>query len=259
MTVRYSKDPTTLQHPASLLKMMTALVVRDWVNDAALDDIILVDISDEHPPTTAQLRAGDLISLRDLIYGMMVPSGNDAALALSRVVGTQILQTEGVQGNPRTRFLQAMADKAVELDLQGAVFETPHGASDLHSRLSAEQSIKLLAECYKDPTLREIMATQSREITVTGVNARTYTVHHTIDVDGPVLLPEFVMGKTGTQVAAGAGYCVAIVWSNPAGDLLATVVMNSSSTEDRFLDLRKLMNLDLAQPISLTKDQLTDE
>lgn len=251
MTVRYSKDPTTLQHPASLLKMMTALVVRDWVNDAAMDDIVLVDVSDEHPPTTAQLRAGDLISLRDLIYGMMLPSGNDAALALSRVVGTQILQAEGVQGDPRTRFLQAMADKAVELDLHGAVFETPHGGgADRQSRMSAEQSIKLLTECYKDLTLREIMAAQSREITITGVNARTYTVHHTIDVDGPVLLPEFVMGKTGSHAPAGAGYCVAIVWSNPAGGLRATVVMNSSSTEDRFLDLRKLMDLEIAQPLS---------
>lgn len=251
MTIRYSKDPTTLQHPASLLKMMTALVARDWVNNAAMDDIVTVDISDMHLPTTAQLQVGDLISLRDLFYGMLVPSGNDAALTMSRVVGTQILQAEGVQGDPRTRFLQAMADKAVELDLQGAVFETPHGGgADRQSRLSAEHSIKLLTECYNDPTLREIMSAQSREITVTGVNARTYTVHHTLDIDGPVLLPEFIMGKTGSHVAAGAGYCVAIIWANPTGGLRATVVMNATTVEDRVLDLRKLMDFDIAKPLT---------
>lgn len=251
MTVRYSKDHTSVQHPASLLKMMTALVVRDWVSDAQLDDTVIVEIGDEHPPTTAQLRAGDVVSLRDLIYGMMVPSGNDAALALGRVVGSRILQAEGGSGDPRARFLQAMADKASELDLQGAVFETPHGAgADRQSRLSAEHAIKLLLECHKDLTLREIMAARSRQITVTGANARVYTVHHTLDMDGPVPLPEFVMGKTGSHEAAGAGFCVALIWSSPAGGLRATVVMNSPTTEGRFEDVRKLMDYDIATPLS---------
>lgn len=242
MTNLYVKENDVLRHPASLVKMMTALVMRDWVTDTLLDSVVTVVASDMHPPTTANLQTGDQLSWRDLLYGLMVPSGNDAALVVARVVGGMILASEGSQGDPTARFVIEMGRKAAQMGLAGAVFETPHGASDTLSRLTPRHVGYLLQECGKDSLLRSVMGSLSRLITIYGPNARTYTVVHTINPDGATKIPEFVYGKTGTNVGAGAGYCVAMVCNAPNGIELRIVVMGSSSTEGRFSDSRTLID-----------------
>lgn len=254
----HDKDSTTAQHPGSLIKLMNAIIVREWIDDSELDDTITVVASDVVDPVTnsyMDLRAGDVVSFRDLLYGLIVPSGNDAGLALSRVIGGRILVSEGgvdtdADAN-RARFILEMNDRAKNYGMRSAVFMDSYGA-ELGNRMSAEDTAKLMWQYQRDSVLSEIGGTHTRSITVTGINARTYAIHHSIDAAGGVLLPEFVAGKTGTVIRVGfpeesSGGCAAVLWHTPSGQRRVTVVMGADPTPARYTDIRKLIDHELAR------------
>lgn len=244
LNVKFNKSITVAQQPASLIKLLTALVVRDWVSGGTLSTTVTVTAADAFTPTTAQLMTNDVLSYSDLIYGLLVPSGNDAALCLARNVGNLILTSEGLPlTDPVGRFLTAMGAKATSLGLSGAVCSTPHGV-DTTSRLTMEQVVVLFQACLADSYLKTVMGTLTHLMTITGVNARTYNVTHTINPSGTVPLPEFIAGKTGTTVDAGS--CVVMLYQIGGVDRISGV-MNSTADPQRYVDLRALINYEIAR------------
>jgi D-alanyl-D-alanine carboxypeptidase (penicillin-binding protein 5/6) len=245
----FQKNPDNLFSPASLIKLVTALVMRDYVSDATLDNTVTVTAADAFSPTTAGILTNDVISLRDLAYGLLVPSGNDASLCIGRIVGEIILATEGApSGTGLTRFITAMNAKLAALSMTGAVAGTTHGATgDTTSKLTPRQVVQLLKLAATDSFLRTVMGTLSRTMTITGVNARTYAVTHTIKPSGTPAFPEFICGKTGTN-ANGVEYLVSMIYSMPGGGEGASVVMFSPSATQRYTDLRRVMDFELNKP-----------
>lgn len=251
MTATFSKDAETPQQPASTTKVVTALVMNDYVSGAGLDATVTVtaaDVVDWALESNAQLQDGDVISYRDLLFGMMLPSGNDAANCIARTVGALIAGG----GDPTTKFLAAMASKATALGMTTAVFVSPSGIGNAQ-RMSAKDLSSAMVALSAVPYLVEVAGTLTRTLTITGANARTYAVTHTIDPDGAVKFPEFVSGKTGTYTAPGdpansSGACVVMLWQKAPGVRRISVVMGSATPLDRYKDMRRLIDYEKAKP-----------
>jgi hypothetical protein len=185
----------------SITKVVTFLVARDYITDGMLDTLIspAVDATDLSGTagSTANLLVGDIFSYRDLFHGMMLPSGNDATNTLAIRVGAMIPGG----GASITKFLAAMNAKADSLGAVDMNFVNSHGnASNTGSALSC---CKVMRALLNDAFARSVMHTSQHLMTVTGANARTYTVDHSIewetgDTTGDVPLPEYVAAKTGS-------------------------------------------------------------
>jgi serine-type D-Ala-D-Ala carboxypeptidase (penicillin-binding protein 5/6) len=133
--------------PASLTKIVTALVVRQR---AGLDDMVGVNVSGSRMAAAGSsvmgIEPGMWFSVRDLLHGLMLPSGNDAALALAEHVG----------GGNVAAFVDMMNETAQQLGLQNSHFTNPHGL-DNSNLYSTAYDIAVAGRAYlQDPALADI-------------------------------------------------------------------------------------------------------
>ena len=149
------KNETQKRKMASTTKIMTATVI---IENCNLDETI--EISKKAAGTGGSrlgLKTGDKITIRDLLYGLMLCSGNDAAVALAEHAGGSI---EG--------FAELMNRKATELHLDNTHFETPHGLdSDNHYTTAYELAI-LSNYALKNETFSKIVGTKNCTISING-------------------------------------------------------------------------------------------
>ncbi len=118
--MRY-KNAYTKRSIASLTKLMTAIVVLESnINLDAVVEINSEDVELEKNASNAKLRAGDVLTIRQLLYGMLIPSGNDASNALARFVG----------GGRISTFVDMMNEKAKKLGMTHTNFVDPSGLDD---------------------------------------------------------------------------------------------------------------------------------
>lgn len=155
-TLVYAKNPDTLLLPASTTKIMTALVALDtW---ADLHTIIAVKNEDRAVGQTIELKQGEQMSLQNMLYGLLVHSGNDAALALA---------DNFPGGYPA--FVAAMNTKAQALHLDHTVFKNPSGVEQYGHVTTARDLAVLAGVAMSNPLLATIVGTRSTTITdVTG-------------------------------------------------------------------------------------------
>ena len=137
--------------PASIAKIVTAMVVAE---QAKMTDRVLVkingwDLAVKDGSSTAGLEAGMNVAVEDLLYGLMLPSGNDAALALADHLG-------GDQ-----RFVAAMNERVKRLGLENSQFANPDGRDAPNQYTSALDMALLGRELMKDPGLRTIAGTKT--------------------------------------------------------------------------------------------------
>lgn len=262
MTTVFQKNIASTQRPASTIKLMNALVFQDWVTSGLLDTTVAVsgsDTVDWATDSNAGLISGDVLSYRDLLYGSLLPSGNDAAKCIARHVGALIIAGAGPgsSSDPVTRFVQAMNAKSAAIGLSTAVFADPSGVS-LDNLMSAADLALIMVAVASDPLLVAVAGTMTRGLSVTGPNARTQAVTHTVWTNvkpgGAVPTPEFLAGKTGTVYYAGAdaqynsGGCLAVYWETPSGAKRVTAILGAGLPDPiRYQDLRKLIDFELAR------------
>ncbi len=133
--------------PASLTKMMTALVATER---ADLSTVIVATERSMTEPTTIGLGPGEHIRLEDALYGLLLPSGNDAALAIAETVG----------GGSVDQFVAWMNERAVSLNLQNTQFENPHGLDATGHYSSARDMGELGRVLLGTPSLARIVSTE---------------------------------------------------------------------------------------------------
>lgn len=219
-TVIYGKNENTKTKMASTTKIMTCLVV---LENANLRDI--VEISAKAAGTGGsklKFKKGDKISVNDLLYGLMLRSGNDAAVALAEHVGGNI---EG--------FATLMNKKAVELGLKNTHFETPHGLdSDNHYTTPYELAL-LTAYALENNIFKTIVGTKSCSININGIPR---TIFNTNELLGNL---NGVYGvKTG--FTNGAGRCLVTAIKRENLDAIC-VVLGADTKKDRTADSVKLI------------------
>ena len=166
---------------ASTTKLMTALVC---LEHDALDEIVIPQ--ERHclvEGSSMYLEAGERYTVRELLLGLLLASGNDAALTLA----------EYTAGSEKD-FVRLMNDKARELGLANTHFDNPHGLDAASHYGSARDLARLMLCCMENPAFRELISQRSAE-----VKGLTLLNHNKL----LAICPGCVGGKTGYTRAAG--------------------------------------------------------
>ncbi|MEG1493250.1 MAG: serine hydrolase [Gordonibacter sp.] len=259
-TVYFERNGTNPTQIASITKIMTAIVALDAVAQGklTLDTTVTVSAAAvEVGESSAGLAAGDTMSLEVALKALLVPSGNDASVAIAETAGALLAGMANLNGTEvvlaggakisasdaaaaQDAFVAAMNAKAAELGCVDTVFENPHGldheqfAGDQHS--CAADVAKMAQYAMKNETFRSIVAGGDTGIVVMRDGART-----TIDLvstDELIGVYEYAIGiKTGTTLLAGPSFAGAAY--NGEKELYA-IVINSTSEAQRFNDAQTL-------------------
>ena len=203
--------------PASITKIMTALVVRDLYKSS--NEIVTVS-NVETEGQVMGLAEGEQMTVENLLYGMLVYSGNDAAYAFAREKGYD-------------EFIDQMNKKAKQLNMRDSHFSNPAGLDD-YANYSSPYDLALAArELLKDPLLSKIVAT--REITVKDVEGQ-YT-HKLVNINRLLgEIPGLRGLKTGSTDLAGENL---VSFYKTTDHSFIIVVLKST---DRFADTKNVID-----------------
>lgn len=236
---RNAQEPTEI---ASITKIMTAIVA---LENAPLDaEVVVGSKAASVGQSSAGLRTGDVLTLEAALNALLLPSGNDAAIAIAESVGALML-ADGAAGEGASSaydaFIAAMNEKADALGCVNTVFTNPHGLDygefegDLHS---CAADVGLMARhAMQDDTFRSIVAQDVASITVVGSDgaSRTVDLESTDELIGAY---DGACGiKTGFTDRAGASFAGACTRD---GVTLYVIVINSTSEQQRFVDATTL-------------------
>ena len=215
---------------ASITKLMTAIVALEQARPSDL-----VQVSSQAAGiggSTVYLRAGETLSVGELVHAMLIPSANDAAAALAMHVGN----------GSATRFVSLMNAKARELGLVDTTFANPHGLDEPGHVSSARDATLLVRHALGVPAIRAALERTSYSLAGRQEFATTDDLLAT--------WPALVGGKTGHTEDAG--------WSEAAaasrrGATVYGTVLGADTREGRNGALRELLEfgLDRYHPVSV--------
>lgn len=223
-------------YPASTTKVMTAYVTLKYGN---LDDIVTVS---EHATdfnwdeVTCGLRAGDTVTLYDLLCGLLLHSGNDCATAIA----------EHISGSEEA-FADLMNKEAASLGATGSHFVNPHGLHDENHYTTAYDLYLIFNACIKDQRFVDIISMDSYDGALTGADGtvRTETwVPSNYYSSGLAEAPDGIRvfgGKTGTTDQAGN--CLIIYDEDAQGSPYITVVMGAVDRTQLYEQMNELMSV----------------
>ena len=218
--ILYDKNGNKQTPMASTTKIMTAIVV---LENANLKDIVTIDSKSAGTGgSRLGLKKNDKITVNDLLYGLMLRSGNDAAVALANYVGGSI---EG--------FAEMMNKKAKEMGLKNSHFIVPHGLDNEGHYTTAYELAKMADYGLKIDKFKEIVSTKSTTININGYPRK---INNTNQLLGSI---SGVYGvKTG--FTNGAGRCLVSECKKDELDII-TVIIGADTTKQRTSDTIKLI------------------
>lgn len=185
--ILYTKDAYSRRDPASTTKVLTALIV---LERAKLNDQVKVSPGAANTPgSSMHIRAGEVYSVHDLLHGLLLRSGNDAAVALA----------EHVAGSVEA-FAVLMNEKARALGAKGSHFVNPHGLTNAQHYSTAYDLAVITSRALRDERFAGIVAQRQRPLTYENLG-RQVVLHNTNAL--LAFLPGADGVKTGTTAAAG--------------------------------------------------------
>lgn len=218
--VIWGKDEHKRTAMASTTKIMTAIVTLE-----NCDLTQTVTISKKSAGTGGSrlgLKADDKITMNDLLYGLMLKSGNDAAVAIAETVGGSV---EG--------FAELMNEKAKELKLENTHYVTPHGLDDPEHYTTAVELAKLAEYALQNETFAKIVNTKNYTVTINGYPK---SISNTNELLG------YLEGVNGvkTGFTNNAGRCL-VTSVNRNGFEIITVILQADTKKFRTADSIKLI------------------
>ncbi|WP_031510570.1 D-alanyl-D-alanine carboxypeptidase family protein [Streptomyces megasporus] len=244
----WSKAADTKREMASTTKIMTAVVVVTTKN-VDLNRKVTVkkayrDHVAKHGASTADLKTGDQLTVRQLLYGLMLPSGCDAAYALADTFGS------GSTTAARTKsFVSKMNKKAADLGMKNTKFDSFDGIPTSGNNHSTPRDLaKLARHALANTTFKTVV--KSTGTVQKATNGRTYTWYNTNKLLGSY---KGVIGiKTGT--GSKAGPCLVFAATRDKRTVVG-VILNSS---DRYPDATRMLDWAFKQktPTKVTLRQL---
>lgn len=237
-TVYYERDADAEVKIASVTKVMTAIVA---LENADLEDTITVDnAAATVGESSAGLQEGDTMTLECALRALLMPSGNDAAMAIADTLGAD-MSTDG--SSAFDAFVAAMNEKAEEIGMENTLFTNPHGLDfngwegDLHS--TARDVAKMLAYAMTIPEFRALTSSTDNVISVTGADGTQRDVE--LEELNTILGTNGnIGGKTGSTYEALR--CFAGAFSRDTGGEVYTVVLGCEEEDTRWNDTLTLAN-----------------
>ncbi len=220
----YQKEPETAIAPASTIKLLTAITA---LTLGPVDEKILADKADLVGGSTMGLKPGDTLTLGNLLKGMLIPSGNDAATVIAHAEGAKL--PDAATLGPVNAFVARMNAVGIERGLTGTAAVNPSGLDAPGMTSTARDLARLADLVLADPILAPIVRTP--EATISSAYG-AYPVKNTNELLGT---PGVIGVKTGTTDEAGQNLILAVAENNHR---LIVVVLGST---DRYADARALL------------------
>ncbi|HWR41413.1 MAG TPA: D-alanyl-D-alanine carboxypeptidase family protein [Patescibacteria group bacterium] len=219
--VIYGKKQDSIMYPASTTKIVTLLTA---LEKGKLDDVVTVSARAANTEgSSLDLSTGDQLTLRDLLYGMMMVSGNDAAEAVAEHVG-----------GSASRFVDEMNQEAEKLGASRTHFSNPHGLPDPVNHFTTAYDMALITEGgFKNPEFARVVATRGQQIRLRNQGGSRY-------VENINRLLSSYPGANGvkTGFTNAAGYCLVASAKRNNVQLIAVIFNSDQRWEDasRLLD-----------------------
>ncbi|HYH68392.1 MAG TPA: serine hydrolase [Urbifossiella sp.] len=230
-------DPAEPLAIASTTKIMTAwLVLKLAAADAkVLDEVVTFSAKAAGTGgTSAKIKAGEKVTVRDLLYGLMLPSGNDAARAFAEHFAGRFPAGAKDDADPAAPFVAAMNRESAALKMTNTRYLDPHGLG--LNRSTPRDLAALAVAALRDELFRTIVTTRRHSCTVTAADGTTRTL--VWDNTNRLLGIEGYDGvKTGTTNAAGS--CL-VASGRRDGTHRIVVVLGATSNDSRYVDARNL-------------------
>lgn len=234
-TVTYAQNIYDKMYPASTTKIMTCYLALKYGN---LDEYVTVSEYAANQPSDASvchIKKGDVLTLRDLLYGLMLASGNDAALAIA----------EHISGSEEA-FVALMNQEALAIGASCTQFQNPHGMPAEGHYTSAYDLYLMFAKAAEYEEFIRIINSESHNAVITDADgkAKERTWENTNRfISGRVDSPEGITvigGKTGTT--GEAGYCLVLLAQNTLNQPIVSVVLKAGGPSDLYLLTREILS-----------------
>lgn len=228
------KNPFERLYPASITKVMTALLV---IEDGNLEETVTVGpeaVITESGASLCHINPGDTLTMEQLLYGLMLPSGNDAGAAIA------VYKSGSIEA-----FAQRMNQRAHELGATDTHFVNPHGLTDEQHYTTAYDLYLIFNEALKYPEFKKIIGTtaytasytdgQGQPKTQEWKNSNQYLTGKTETPEGLTVIG----GKTGTTKAAGS--CLIIGSEDSEQQEYISVVLKAESRQDLYENMTNII------------------
>ena len=224
---------------ASTTKIMTAVVAIESISDLDTQVTITDDVTEPYQmvtdPSVMGCQPGQVYSIRDLLYGLLLPSGDDAAIALA----------DGVAGS-QDAFVQKMNAYAARLHLANTHYVNVHGLDEQKHYTSADDLAHLTQYAMKIPAFRHIVDSPDYTVPANATHGEIMltTTNELIEPSSTFYEQGATLGVDGvkTGYTAKAGECL-VAEASKDGFTLIAVVMGEPSSDARFSETITLLTL----------------
>ena len=234
--ISYAQNVHQKMYPASTTKILTAYVALKYgdldtyytVSESALEGM-------DPSSSVAGINVGDTLSLEQLLYGLMLSSGNDAAAVIA----------EAIAGS-EDAFAELMNKEALALGATDSHFVNPHGLPDeehytsvydLYLIFNAAIQNEKFVEIINDDSYTAVYTNQSGEsVSKTWNNTNKYLTGEVEEPEGITVIG----GKTGTTY--DAGYCLVLLSENESEESIISIVLDADGRSDLYLLMGEILS-----------------
>ena len=239
--ILFDKNSTSKCYPASTTKILTSIVAIESINlDTTFTVGNEINLAEEGS-SLAYLVQGEEISLKDLLYGLMLPSGNDAAYTIAVNVARTLTGNPILTDNEAvTYFVNLMNEKAQEIGMVDSHFEVPDGYHNKNHYVTAQDMMRLLIYAQRVDILKQVASTQSYSTTaLTGQEHTWINTNKLLDQNSSYYYEGVNGFKTGFH--DDAGNCL-IVTANINSREVFLIIMKSETDDTRYQDATTLLD-----------------
>ncbi|HBF35703.1 MAG TPA: D-alanyl-D-alanine carboxypeptidase [Firmicutes bacterium] len=212
--VLYSKNSHRIMAPASTTKMMTAILA---IENGNLDGKVRVSrTAAAKPGSSMYLHRGEVQTLRNLLYGLMLASGNDSAAAIAEAIG-----------GSESHFARMMTEKAHKLGMKDTQYKNASGLPAAGHYTTAYDMAVLARYCLKNPVFAQIVQTK-----VAAVSSSRSSAHRTLTNHNKLLWQYPYTTGIKTGYTRRAGKCLVASASQNGASLISIVLKSDSMYND---------------------------
>lgn len=233
-SITFSQNIYQKMFPASTTKIMTCYLALKYGD---LNEFVTVSKNAANQPSDASvchINEGDVVSLNDLLYGLMLASGNDAAIAIAEHISGSV-----------DAFVELMNEEAISMGASCTHFDNPHGMPSATHYTSVYDLYIIFKNALQDEKFAEIINRPSYTAIITSSNGKAvqknwdnsnrFVTGRTDNPDGFTVIG----GKTGTT--GEAGYCLVMLSKNSTEQDIISIVLKADGRSNLYLLTREIL------------------